>query len=114
MNVLDRITEIIKQAPIDKQLILIIKPDTENEGKVFLHYDYRDIIDDVELATSKQIKYIKDLSNKKKNKNKINLDSIETITKAEARDLIKFLLDEDDYDENVIYPYLRENYKNLY
>lgn len=114
MNVLDGITDLIKEQPKDKQLILVITPDVENEGKVFLDYEYRDIINNVELATSKQIKYIKDLSNKKKNKNKINLDSIQTITKEEARDLIKFLLDEDDYDENVIYPYLRENYKNLY
>lgn len=100
---LEQILEWWEEAPANNELVVIISPDELNQNKVYMEYRYRPI--KVEpLATPKQIKLIKQLM--QADSKDLYIKHYEDITKSEANNIIRYLLDNDDeYDEDVIKQY---------
>lgn len=115
ISIYDKVHLLLENRGPDEELLLIIKP-----GEVTLsnyndyakvEFSYIDAHKNEPKATTKQIKYIKDLMNK--DKKDLSIPCYEVITKNEACSLIKYLLGEDGYNEFHIIKYKKNQYSNL-
>ena len=100
---LEQILEWWEEAPADSEMVLVISPNLLDSTKVHMDHRYRPF--KVEpLATPKQLKLIKQLM--QADSKDLYIKHYEDITKSEANNIIRYLLDNDDeYDEDIIKQY---------
>ncbi|MCI6457635.1 MAG: hypothetical protein MSA56_08015 [Clostridium sp.] len=107
MDIHERVEYLMNNTPANNELVLVITPDPKSPGYFYLENRYRPIVDGP-MATSKQIKYIKDMM--KQDTMDLHIENYEDITKKEACSLIKYLLKESGYEEEHINKYKQNQY----
>lgn len=116
ISIYDKVQLLLENRAPGEELLLIIKPGEVTHADYFndyakIEYSYIDVHKDKPKATTKQIKYIKDLMDK--DKKDLFIPCYEIITKDEACSIIKYLLGEDGYNEFHIIKYKENQYSNL-